>query len=276
MSNELPEKLYHYTSLESLALILRNQTLRFMPLSSMDDPQENVSRDIANLGRFFFASCWTDDEEESIPMWKMYTSLESGVRLSLPKFPFKRYPATRESLAAVSGIPIENVSVEGGRGTIIPLEDLSRGIFTPFTISCEGMLRKVNYTNDRSRLEPVITSETEGSLTLSFSDFGHTKNKKWEFQHEWRYLTPIFPFDLFGDADTSHLRFTEMVRKLIQGRLLPPCLHYDFHLDANSLRKIEITPSPRISPGNRILLELLLEKHGLCSAIKASELEGLL
>lgn len=276
METTVPEKLYHYTNLASLALILRNQTIRFMPLSSMDDPQENVSKDIANLGRFFFASCWTDDEEESIPMWKMYASLESGVRISLPKYPFKRYPATRESLASASGFPIENVSVEGERSTAIPVEDLARGICTPFTVNCEGMLRKVDYTNERSRLEPAIASETDDSLTLSFADFGHVKNKKWEFQHEWRYLTPIFPFDVFGDQSTSQLRFADMIRKLIQGRLAPPCLYYDFHLDTDALGEIEITPSPRISPGNQVLLELLLEKYGLSSNIKESELEGLL
>lgn len=73
-----PGRLYHYTSLSSLALILRNRTLRLMPLTGMDDPQENQTADVANLGRLFFASCWTDEAKESIPMWNMYASLDSA------------------------------------------------------------------------------------------------------------------------------------------------------------------------------------------------------
>ena len=276
MEATVPEKLYHYTNLESLALILRNQTIRFMPLSSMDDPQENISKDIANLGRFFFASCWTDDEEESIPMWKMYASLESGVRISLPKYPFKRHPATRESLASASGFPIENVSVEGERSTTIPAEDLARGIFTPFVVSHEGMLRKIEYTSDINRLEPEIASVVDNIMTLSFADFGQVKNEKWQFQHEWRYLAPIFPFNLFEDPSTFLLRFSKMAQDLIDGTLIPPCLHYDFYLDENALKEIEITPSPRMHTGNRALLEMLLERYNLSSSIRESELEGLL
>lgn len=34
---EPPAKLYHYTNLESLALILKHKTIRLNPLSKMDD-----------------------------------------------------------------------------------------------------------------------------------------------------------------------------------------------------------------------------------------------
>ena len=71
MINKAYEKndyLYHYTSLENLALILKNRTIRFSPLSKVDDLQESRSRDLKNVGRFVFVSCWTDEKEESIPM----------------------------------------------------------------------------------------------------------------------------------------------------------------------------------------------------------------
>ena len=87
------EFLYHYTTLDKLALILRNRTIRLNPLDKMDDLQENMTSDVKNFGRIFFASSWTEEATESIPMWKMYASMESGVRIGLPKNPFKRYPA---------------------------------------------------------------------------------------------------------------------------------------------------------------------------------------
>ena len=44
------EYLYHYTNIESLALILKNQTIRFNSLDRMDDLQEKESADIKNIG----------------------------------------------------------------------------------------------------------------------------------------------------------------------------------------------------------------------------------
>lgn len=81
--------LYHYTNLDSLALILKNRTIRFSPLNKMDDLQETESSDVHNIGQIIYISSWTKDEEESIPMWNMYTSLVSGVRIKLPEMPFK-------------------------------------------------------------------------------------------------------------------------------------------------------------------------------------------
>ena len=46
------EYLYHYTNIETLALILRNQTIRFNSLDKMDDLQEQQTADIKNIGQF--------------------------------------------------------------------------------------------------------------------------------------------------------------------------------------------------------------------------------
>lgn len=40
--------LYHYTSLEKLALILKNRTIRLSPLDKMDDRQEQKTSDVEN------------------------------------------------------------------------------------------------------------------------------------------------------------------------------------------------------------------------------------
>ena len=42
--------LYHYTSLEKLALILKNRTIRLSPLDKMDDRQEQKTSDVENVG----------------------------------------------------------------------------------------------------------------------------------------------------------------------------------------------------------------------------------
>lgn len=58
MDNNTQEKeteyLYHYTSVDSLALILKNRTIRLNSLDKMDDLQEQKTSDINNFGEFFF------------------------------------------------------------------------------------------------------------------------------------------------------------------------------------------------------------------------------
>lgn len=85
-------RIYHYTTTETLALILRNRTIRFNRLDKVDDLEESdvVSAGV-KLGRYAFISCWTETEEESIPLWKMYTNGSSGVRISFEFEPFEDY-----------------------------------------------------------------------------------------------------------------------------------------------------------------------------------------
>ena len=90
--------LYQYTSLNALAMILKNQEIRFSNLCLMDDPLEQFVRIYdydtkdrhltyirKNYGKYCFVSCWTDDEKESIAMWDMYGDRKQGVRISMPQ-----------------------------------------------------------------------------------------------------------------------------------------------------------------------------------------------
>lgn len=83
--------LYHYTSINTLVLILKNKNIRFNTLAKVDDMDEGITSDLGDVGRFIFVSCWTDEKRELIPLWNLYTPDMHGVRISLPKFPFKKY-----------------------------------------------------------------------------------------------------------------------------------------------------------------------------------------
>ncbi|MCD8078549.1 MAG: hypothetical protein LUE63_09315, partial [Lachnospiraceae bacterium] len=61
--------LYHYTSVDTLALILKNKTICFNNLLYVDDAEEVETNDMGPLGKFVYASCWTDSDQESIPLW---------------------------------------------------------------------------------------------------------------------------------------------------------------------------------------------------------------
>ncbi|HLR26829.1 MAG TPA: hypothetical protein VK112_13260 [Fodinibius sp.] len=77
--------IYHYTDIDTLALILENKKIRFNRLDRVDDVSESQGFKKLKLAQSFFVSCWTFEKEESIPQWHMYTNQMTGVRIKLPK-----------------------------------------------------------------------------------------------------------------------------------------------------------------------------------------------
>ena len=78
-----PEFIYHYTSIETLALILKFKKIRFNSISNVDDLTESISDDIGKLGSLLLLSCWTSNPNENIAFWKMYGKNGSGVRIKM-------------------------------------------------------------------------------------------------------------------------------------------------------------------------------------------------
>ena len=66
-------KIYHYTTIETLALILKNKTIRFNRLDKVDDMEEAMYGSGGLnifLGQYCFVSCWTKDDKENLSLWK--------------------------------------------------------------------------------------------------------------------------------------------------------------------------------------------------------------
>ena len=79
-------RIYHYTNIETLALILKNKTIRFNRLDQVDDLEEGQTECSGiKVGQYLFVSCWTEDPEESIPLWRMYTDKAISGRNPLPR-----------------------------------------------------------------------------------------------------------------------------------------------------------------------------------------------
>ena len=118
-------RLYHYTTIDALALILKNKTIKFSRLDCVDDLEEGrVESSGIKLGKHFFASCWTENPEESIPLWKMYSGDSYGVRISLDKDMFKKYH--------ISSGTYNGISVEGSIECLLPVEEIFYKEYIPF------------------------------------------------------------------------------------------------------------------------------------------------
>lgn len=266
------DRLYHYTTVESLALILKNRTLRLNPLDKMDDLQEAQSLSRQNYGQFVYVSSWTDMKEESIPMWKMYSSMTSGVRISLPPCPFQifdlsqncfRDPTLQEraSMYTTTALyPVVNI-----------YDDLQRNVSTATNIGQQ--LHKVEYTDDVEKLCPKLEKIDGDKAHIALDMMGIYKSSIWSFQSEYRYLIRSIPCNLLGGNAMQN--WSIVVNTMIQmGGVKSNRQYIDLRLAGNMLDQMVITTSPAISPSNKIIVEALLSQFCPKARIESSALEG--
>lgn len=256
-------RLYHYTDLQTLALILKNQTIRFSSLTKLDDPQERETADVPNFGQSIFVSCWTQSKTESIPMWNMYSSLENGVRISLPYNPFES-PAM--PFASKPGIPMV-CCADDGRFEV-------KKLFPGESMACIGTLSAfpINYTDNDNLLKPTMRNDKLGRLYLNRTAIGRNKNPHWEFQKEFRYLIDVTNQIQFKTDDPGK-EIVEHVERIKAGTPLGLPNFIDLSINPAALEQLEVALSPKMTLGNRLLAAHLLVHYPFASLIP-SELEG--
>ncbi len=261
-----PERLYHYTTVESLALILQNKTLRLRALTEMDDLQEAQSDSIQNYGQFVFISSWTDDKTEYLPMWKMYSSMNSGVRISLPRDPFQicdyntfqfRNPTIKDRELAKTHIeeyPIVDQMRMAG--------DYHGSLINP---SLGHQLCQVQYVDESEteKLNPKVEMFTDDGVKLALEKMGVYKSIDWAFQREWRYRLALSPGFEISSQDNSWRDYPTkvMLEKIRNNKLTCPLNYLDLHLANDKLNQLEITTSPCISAGNLAIVKLLVKEY---------------
>ena len=276
MENMAEDFLYHYTTIEKLALILKNKTIRLMPLDKMDDVQEAKTKDFKNLGRYVFVSSWTEDETESIPMWNLYSDLSCGVRIGLKKNPFKWHITKGSDLVRPNLKAADEATLKSEVKTFLNLALLlSSGVYSPQAWTGE-ILKKIEYTDDMEKLEPQIAEQEEKGVSLKFGKLGCVKNKYWEFQKEWRYVIQFFRIPILDNLEKAQEILVKEFNKIMIGNDERIFDHYDLEIDKEAFSEMVITPSPKITPGNKVLLESIIEKYNPEAKIIESQLTKLL
>ena len=270
------EYLYHYTNIETLALILKNRTIRFNSLNKMDDLQEQQTADIKNIGQFCYISSWTEDSTESIPMWNMYASLNLGVRIKLRKNPFKLYNNTAESLSKVINATVNDESNGKPLQSIIPIAEMFSKGFMSIQAMTKELLIKVEYTDNKDKLYPHLLTENGETFSIALGELGKYKNLHWKFQNEWRYILTILPLNLNQPVENSLKNFQIIANKMRLGLEKQPFPYYDMYLSDEAFSEMEITLSPHISAGSKIIVESLVEKYNPSAIITESQLIGLI
>ena len=194
-------KIYHYTTIDVLALILKNRTIRFNRLDNgLDDLQEGSSSCGVKVGNYGFVSCWTENQEESIPLWKMYTDNGLGVRIALEKDMFKDY--NYPDVVKIGDIMF-NAKETGWQQTKTPIEDMFNQKYMVFTLlssECDNcsFYRKIDYVDDvEEKMKKCVTIENVthnlNRIYVKFANIGRYKHKRWAFEEETRFFLFIIP-----------------------------------------------------------------------------------
>lgn len=273
----VPEYLYHYTSLDKLALILTSRKIRLNPLNKMDDLQEQRGKDVGDIGKFVFVSSWTSNSKESIPMWKMYTDPACGVRIKLKSNPFLRSPTLKKDIKECMENVIHMKYGENGYADTFlnHAELIRRNIYSPQAWK-GALLCPVVYTDDISLLEPPIMTHTGNSIGINLGPIGRYKNRGWEFQHEWRYLMHFYRVPFYSDVDKTQEELYQIALRMSNGSEPAPIDYFDLPIEPMCFSNMEITASPQLSPGNTILLNALIEKYNPDAKLVESQYKGLL
>lgn len=272
------EYLYHYTSIETLALILANKTICFNNLLNVDDSEEAETFDMGKFGRFVYVSCWTSDEHESIPLWNLYTPDMHGVRIRLPKFPFKKYFYNKNEYFFK-----ENVE------TYINIEKIYNENKVSI-VATQPELIGIQYTDDKEKLYPKVRNVSSeenfqqylndgkvenGKLDLSYSfaEIGKYKRKEWEFQKEWRYIYSVAPMGLKEANPPTIDKQRELIRRIENKEYEPPYSRMFLDLDDNALKNIEVLCGPRMNDAEKIIVKALLKEYCHNGMYKESKLK---
>jgi len=243
------EYLYHYTSIEKLALILKNKTIRFNNLLNVDDPEEAETGDLGLFGKNCLVSCWTKSSEDILPMWNMYTPGMKGVRIKMRINPFKKYTYSKG----------ENYFSEKTVSCINYRSDYAKkvDIVAKYPLTVE-----VEYTSDEDLLHPQIKNKTEKGINISLEKLGKYKREYWAFQKECRYIIVTTPWTIDELAKINSVeKQIQLFNRLLDKNNMQYCDEIYLELADDAFNDVEILLAPKTTESEYVIVQALLEKY---------------
>ena len=264
-SSKTKMKVYHYTSIENLALILSSQKIRFTRLDLLDDireinglPQELL----ANL----FVSCWTEEGFENLSLWSLYTNMK-GVRIELDQ---KFYD--------------EHLIKKGDYGywgyaedtyTPLALNEIRTDdyiIGNPFWLE-DGFYVKVQYDHASPEKKREYISEESDSIEVKHPvNLVRFKDSIWAFQNESRFFLlaqPLPPLSLFNDD--RH----EQMKNLGNYEVVNKIRNIDVGIRKDELDRVVVRLHPNCNEADKVIVNSLLRHHTAYGEIEDSKLNGI-
>lgn len=268
------ELIHHYTTINNLALILKNRTIRFSRLDKLDDISETFKVDPVHVYKYLFVSCWTYMSEESIPQWHMYTDRMRGVRISFPK----DWRYMRPVQPRFRG----HIEKQGEFLSPIPFDRMFNDNYfiIPSYLDISKFGGNVTYVDDINlQYEKYVklTDNADGTTELNImtEQLGFFKKKDWEFQKEYRFVLFIMPSIPLGPDGV----FSEEFSRQLPGHLMhclrsgigPDMNYFDMDINPEVINHIHITLGPLCTESEKIMVESLVKEYTTNGTVRESQ-----
>ena len=244
-------KIYHYTSIQTLALILKSRSIRFNRLDFVDDleestyPSGNKGLNL-NLAKFVYVSCWT----KNLALWNMYTN-NRGVRIAFNDNPFVRYQNTPNFYSFCDRL------VTIGEDYIMPAFNNES---KPYDI--------IYVDNPKEKIKDLIKEEN-GYVKMDTKDLGLYKDSHWQFQNECRFKIILYPKnkELIQKSMTNSGNqvfdqiwglLYSLMPSLVKGSIKETELYIKLKEDV--LNDIEVMLGPQTTDADKYIVEKLLDE----------------
>lgn len=245
-------KIYHYTSIDTLALIIKNQNIRFNRLDFVDDREEALygsGPTNINLGQYTFVSCWTRDSKENLALWNMYTK-NKGVRIGLDEDMFVTYNVNEHFESFFNNT----------------FDVIGNAMVSPYTN--ESKLYDVVYVdNVEEHMKNMVERIGETGAWIKTDKMGLFKKDEWSFQKECRFkinvnpINPNYIDNTKSKSDLDKLSATMCALGPSIATNTPVNFnHIDITLKKNKLDCIEVMMGPMTTEDDKITVEHLLAK----------------
>lgn len=262
-------KIYHYTTLETLALILKHKTIRFNRLDRMDDPCDRIfMMNQLDWSPYTYVSCWTENPEESMSLWHFYNG-GTGIRIGIDK-DFIDWDKQSISFSVPSKQRFHEPGSKSASGTISVTFNPTR-IHRP--LSTDLCFHHVKYLNEEECKEFVNKIGRNGEIIdideYEFRKYaGLMKKDKWAFQDESRFVICAVPYTS-TDAVVSHKEFIRMIRLRMPNHV--PFI--DVPIKPDKFKDMDITLGPNAGEGHFLIAQSLLQRFAPYATLNFSTLD---
>ena len=251
-------KIYHYTSIEKLALIFENKTLRFNNSKYVDDPNEAITKDYGSMQDYVFISCWSNESTESIPLWKIYGNNCHGVRLESDT-QYIHFEGKETPLNGIN-IVVENVKKEFSSDYFINLWQRDKTSFRPYF--------ETNYSDKERILKKDTSTKTQKSWEYQVDTAFNTKATCWAFEKEIRFILLGCSLEPEKDKNNWQLVFNNITeKKNVSSSFVDLMLFDDF------FNNLSITTGPLQSEAEKIIVHSLIQRYNQNINIHESKLQ---
>lgn len=246
--------LYHYTTIENLALILKNKSIKFNNLSRTH-LNSHYNSENSLYDKFCFVSSWTKERFETMELWSLYTN-RKGVRIKLPTDPFKMYLYDGGSVKMNSNININEYFKDIKNYQMASLKSINAV--------------DLGYVKGASKMFPKIENMDKTTFIEYSNKVGLYKEDIYNHEKECVYRMFIYPWKL--EESKKIMSNSDEIKDRFNNTVLPFNERF-LRIDENKFKDMEIVLGPECSEGEKIIVELLVSKYNPSAIIRESALK---